>query len=266
MDPAIEPHYRKLGGKMSEEEFLQRIAKARHEFGELLDDEALALLVLDELGFNEGAYVTLDELPGRAEATVRCSVERIDAPRTFQREGRPEGRVCNVVVSDATGQARVVLWDRDVEKTEDGTLKPGARLTLVNARVKESKFGLELHVGPWTVLEVEGAMDPAKRKLLADVMQEKEAPAPLSGLVEGTLVQMLPTRSYQKASGGVGFVAEMDVETASGKVRVTLWDDAIREARKLAPGSRVVVDGLEAKVRGTANEWHTTSRTTIRAG
>lgn len=262
MDPALQPHYAKLAGKMSEDEFLQRIRAARAEFGELLDDETLALLVLDELGFNEGAFATLDDLAGRGEATVRATVQRIDPERTFQREGRPEGRVCNVMVRDATGEARVVLWDKDVDKTLDGTLKVGARITLVNARVKESRWGTELHVGPWTVLEVEGAPDAAKRKLLADVMGEPEPPKPRER-VEGTLRALHPTRVQPKPEGGVEFLAEADIDSPDGRVRVTLHDECVKQARALAPGARVAIDALETRVRGTADELHTTARSRV---
>jgi ssDNA-binding replication factor A large subunit len=263
VDPALAPHFAKLAGKMSEEEFLARIRAARAEFGDLLDDEALALLVLDELGFNEGAFATLDDLAGRGEATVRAVVARLDAPRTFQREGRPEGRVCNVLVRDATGEARVVLWDRDVDKTLDGTLREGARVTLVNARVKETRFGLELHVGPWTVLEVEGAPDAAKRKLLADVQQEPEPPKTVER-IEGVLRQLHATRAQPRAEGGVEFLADADVETPEGRrVRVTLHDECVRQARALPPGARVAIDALETRVRGTADELHTTARSRV---
>lgn len=262
MDPAVEAQYRKLAGKMSEDEFLARVRAARAEFGDLLDEEALALLVLDELGFNEGAFATLDDLGGRGEATVRATVARIDPERTFAREGRPEGRVCNVLVRDATGEARVVLWDKDVDKTLDGTLRVGARVTLVNARVKESRWGTELHVGPWTVVEVEGAPDAAKRKLLADVMGEPEKPAPRER-VEGALVALHPTRAQPKPEGGVEFLADADIDTPEGRVRVTLHDACVKQARAVAPGARVAIDGLETRVRGTADELHATARSRV---
>lgn len=169
MDASLAAIYARVKGRVAEEEFLAKVREASAAFEGLLDDEACALLVLDEMGLNEGAYATLADLKGRSEATVRVSVERLEPPRTFEREGRDPGRVGNVVVSDATGEARLVFWDRDVEKMEDGTLRPGVNVTVVNARVKEGRFGPELHVGPWSVIEVEGALDPARAKLLADV-------------------------------------------------------------------------------------------------
>lgn len=265
MDPALRALYDRVRDRVSEADFLARVREASQAFEGLLDDEAVGLLVLDEMGLNEGAYVTLGELQGRADATVRVTIERIEPPRTFERAGRDPGRVANVVVSDATGEARIVLWDRDVEKTEDGTLRPGARLTLVNARVKDGRYGVELHVGPWSVLEVEGALDPAKRKLLADVQTEpegarreaEEAPTRL----EGKLAWLAPTRTYRRPDGGVGFATDADIETAKGLCRLVAWDDAVKAVRGIPLGSGVKVEGLAPKTRGAATEWHTTRET-----
>lgn len=266
--------------RVVDEAFRERVERARVEFDGLLDEEALELLVLDELGLNKGAYVTLAELKGRAEATVRVTIERIEPPREFAREGRPSGRVCNVLVGDATGEARMTLWDRDVEKAEDGTLRPGAHVTLVNARVKDSRYGTELHVTPWTVIEVEGAIDPAKRKLLMDVQQEADPLAlalgqaedvrtlqtrlPAGGPLLGTLAAVSPTRTYRKADGSTGFVCDVEVEAAEGRVKVTLWDELVRDVRRLAVGDALALEGLVAKVRGAGMEWHSTANTTLR--
>lgn len=280
MDPALAAVYEKVRTRISAEAFESKVAAARAEFAGLLDDEALGLLVLDELGLNEGAYATLADLKGRSEATVRVRIERVEPPRTFERAGRDPGRVVNVLVADATGEARLVFWDKDVERAEE--LRAGLHLTVVNARVKESPFGAELHVGPWSVLDVEGALDPARRKLLADVsdtpgaekqptheqpthvqtrLQTEELPTSL----EGRLAWLGPTRPYRTKEGATGFSCELDVETDAGPLRVVAWDAHVKGARMLATGTRVRIDGLAPKVKGAATEWHSTPATTFRA-
>lgn len=264
MDPAAASLYARVKDRVEERDFAARMEKARAEFGGLLDDEACALLVLDELGLNEGAYTTLAELKGRSEATVRVRVDRVEPARSFDRPGRDPGRVVNVVVSDATGETRLVLWDKDVERAEE--LRVGAHLTVVNARVKEGRFGAELHVGPWSVLEVEGALDPAKRKLLADVLPEQELTLVQTKLpseelpttLEGTLAWLGPTRPYRTREGATGFSVELDVGTDRGPLRVVAWNEHVKAARALAPGAPVRIEGLAPKVKGATTEWHTT--------
>ena len=278
VDPALAPYFERVRGKLSEAEFLAKVEEGRAAFDGLLDDEALALLVLDEMGLNEGAYVTLSELGGRSEATVRVSVDGVEPPRTFARASGGEGRVANCLVSDATGSARMVLWDKDVERVEDGTLRRGARLTLVNARVKQGRYGVELHVGPWTVLEIEGALDPARRKLLQDVApQPDDATTPARearqttldvpegpATMRGVLHEVFPTRTFRKQDGSVGFVCDADVETDEGRVRLVAWEEHVKPLRAVKPGDPLVVEHVVPKVRGAATEWHTTRESRVR--
>ncbi len=260
--------------KLSEAEFRARLEVERATFDGLLDDDALALLILDELGLNDGAYVTIAGAKGRMEASIRVKVERIEAPRVFERAGRASGRVANVIVGDGTGAARLVLWDRDVDKVEDGTLREGGNLTIVNARVKEDRWGLELHASPWTVLEVEGALDPAKRKLLADVAGEdptgeKTAPAVIEGPREATLtgrvLSLSPARTSPRPGGGVHFIADMDLDTADGRLRVVLRDEPVRQARAFFAGTSVRVTDCVERTRSTGAEWHTTKTSRVEA-
>lgn len=272
VDPAVALLYARVKDRVSQADFERRVREASEAFGGLLDDEASALLVLDELGLNEGAYTTLSELKGRSEATVRVRVERVEPPRTFERAGRDPGRVVNVVVSDATGESRLVFWDKDTDRAEE--LRAGSHLTVVNARVKEGKFGAELHIGPWSVLEVEGALDPAKRKLLADVAPEGPEKAltitqtklhaeELPTTLEGTLAWLGPTRPHRTKEGVTGFTCELDITTERGPLRVVAWDAHVKSARALKEGVRVRIERLSPKVKGATTEWHTTRETTF---
>jgi hypothetical protein len=269
MEAAVAALYEKVKHRLPRDAFEQKMRDADQQFGGLLDDEALALLLLDELGLNEGAYATLAELKGRSEATVRARVERVEPPRTFERAGRDPGRVVNVIISDATSETRLVFWDKDAEKAEE--LRPGLLITIVNARVKEGKFGPELHVGPWSVLEIEGALDPAKKKLLADVEPEKQlvesklATEELPTGLEGTLAWLSATRPFRTPEGGTGFTCDADIETSNGLRRVVAWGNAVKSVRSLAEGQRVRVSSLTPKVKGAATEWHTTPETRFEA-
>ena len=202
---------------------------------------------------------------------MRVRVERIEPARSFERAGRDPGRVVNVIVSDATGESRLVFWDKDVDRAEE--LRPGAHLTVVSARVKDGRFGPELHIGPWSVLEIEGALDPAKRKLLADVSEVSERQLTLSQTklpaeelpttLEGTLAWLGPTRPHRTKDGATGFSCELDLATERGPLRVVAWDAHVKSARALKEGQRVRVEELAPKVKGATTEWHTTSATRI---
>jgi hypothetical protein len=173
---AILAYAERAGAKLDPAAFRARVETLRGEFGGLLDEEALALFVLDELGLNEEAYVTLRDARGRGEASVRVRVVGSPIRRTFQRKDGAQGEVVNVPIEDASdpsARATLVLWDRDAEKAQP--LKIGTTVHVANARVKDGKFGLELQALPWTLLEIPGALSPARAKLLADVAPDAAA-------------------------------------------------------------------------------------------
>lgn len=243
---AVEALVARAASKMEPGAFRARVAELRRDTDGLLDDEALALLVLDELGLNEGAIVVLAEAASRAEATVDVLVAGAPSTRGFDRKDGTRGEVTNVPIEDASGRASLVLWDRDGEKAAG--LRTGARVRIVAARVKPSRFGLELHAQPWTLLEVEGAPSAAKAKLLADVAAE-----PSRDLV-GRVSRVLATRSFLRPEGGVGFAATLVVETPQGEAHVEVVDELVRVARALPAGTSVrVTDLLGEGARRTAS-------------
>ncbi|MHB8605403.1 MAG: hypothetical protein ACYDCK_09125, partial [Thermoplasmatota archaeon] len=198
MPSPLDAAYARVADLMTREAFDARIRERAREFDGLLDDEAVALLVVDEAGRSEFTSVTLAEAASRSEATVAVEVVRILPEREFSRADGGTGRVRNVAVRDASREAVLAFWDRDTERAAE--LREGGKVRVVNARVKDSRFGLELVVTPWTVLEVEGALDPAKRKLLTDTLPENTAPtaapaasvAPVPALVPAPAPPLTP--------------------------------------------------------------------------
>lgn len=306
MQDLVEAAAAKAAPKMDRAAFDARMVAVRAEFDGLLDDEALALLVLDELGLNEGAVLKVAELRGRDEATVVVEVVRIHPAREFPREPRVTkaedgtvteqarmGRVVNVDVRDATGTARLVLWGRDSRHVDDGDLRPGSRVKIVNARVKDSTWGLELHATAWTKFEIDGALDPAKRKLLMDTRTDydplenrataptqagaqalldvaPEAPvatfAPLGRLTRdrpavdarARLLALGPTRTFQRKDGSIGFVANATLEDATGRAQLVCWDEAVRDIRKVGIGAEFTIRDAQVRDKDGRLELHTT--------
>lgn len=245
----LAPYVAKARARMTEPEFHARLAAHRARFDGLLDDEACALLVLDEAGLNEEAFVRLVDVRGRAEASVDVVVSGPPTRRTFSRKDGGTGEVANVPLEDATGRATLVLWDRDVDKAS--RLPQGARVRIVHARVKDSKFGLELHATASTVVEVPGALSAAKAKLLLDVA---DAGPPVSDggppAIEGVLVRLEATRTFLRDEGGVGFAAVAVLGTGNGEARVTCYDEVVRGMRKVTVGTRIRVTEVVAEAGG----------------
>ncbi|MHB8584373.1 MAG: hypothetical protein ACYDDF_00840 [Thermoplasmatota archaeon] len=276
---ALMPYVAKASQKVTARAFMLRLAEIRTAFDGLLDDETLAHLLLDELGLNDGAFVTLTQARDRVEASVEARVAGPPQRRSFTRKDGRTGEVLNVPIQDATAasmRASLVLWDRDIEKAAN--LVPGKPVKIINARVKNGTFGLELHASAWTVLEVPGAPSAAKAKLLADVAPDPvvgalagavagtaappsspfpQAPprtltplAPNLTKIQGRLEAVAPTRATAQSDGRVTFETEASLATADGPIRVLLRDAGVKAIRAIAIGSEVRIDPVRGDAQG----------------
>ncbi|MBC7107577.1 MAG: hypothetical protein H5T41_02110 [Methanomassiliicoccales archaeon] len=139
---------------MNEEELNARIAILRHEFGNLLDDDALRKLILDEEGLLITNMKCISNLKDREEVSVEAIVTRIFGIREFKKLDGTSGRVRNIEIEDGTGGARLVLWDEDVELPERIQMKVGTKLRLINCFVKFTDFGIDIMRGKRGRIEI----------------------------------------------------------------------------------------------------------------
>ena len=144
MRPAL---YQRAEGLLDEEAFASRVRAKIEEWGDLLDEDSAARLVLDELGRGTANFLTLVELREGMEVTLRVRIEGFSPIREFHRQDGSSGRVVNAEVSDETGRSRLVLWDEDVALVEQGRLRVGLKVRLVDCFVRASRFGIEVSRG-----------------------------------------------------------------------------------------------------------------------
>lgn len=134
---------------MAEEKFNEEITKRYNEYEELLSEDAIAYLIVDELGKNVMEKITISDLKDGDSVSLEVKVEDIKKPREFKRKNGSLGQVANIFVTDETATCRLTLWDKDVEAVLDGKIKKGSTIRIVNGYVKDSNFGLEINIGKW---------------------------------------------------------------------------------------------------------------------
>jgi replication factor A1 len=141
---------------LPEAEFEARVRAKRGEWGGLIDEDAAARLVLDELGRGELNVQVVRELREGMEVTLRVHVDAVGPVREFHRQDGSAGRVANLDISDGTGRCRLVLWDDDVALVEKGRIRVGATLRLLDCFVKVARFGTEVSRGKFGTVLVDG--------------------------------------------------------------------------------------------------------------
>ena len=132
---------------MSEKEIAQKIKEIMKREG--IGEHAAALLLAEELGINlEGEEEALhigDLVPGMSGVNIVGRVLRKYPPREYTRRDGEKGVVANLIIYDATGKARLVLWDSQVGKYYN-EINVGDVVKVINPSVREGRNGIELHV------------------------------------------------------------------------------------------------------------------------
>jgi len=148
--------YERAKDLLSKDEFESRVRAKMGEWGDLLDDDAAARLVLDDLGRGTANFQTVNELREGMEVTLRVRVDGFSPVRGFRRQDGSSGRVVNADISDDSGRSRLVLWDEDVALVEQKRIRQGMVLRLVDCFVRESRFGIEVSRGKFGAILPEG--------------------------------------------------------------------------------------------------------------
>ncbi len=133
-------------------------------------------------------------------------------------------------------------------------------LDRVGKLVGESGDLLDPEVAALTVLDEMGVAPeaPLVAPDYAKMLPPEDLEAGLDGvIVEGELLGMEPTRTFEKRDGSTGFVTDARVRGEEGVYEVTLWDEHIRALVGVDPGTRVRFDGLYTKDRRGEVELHT---------
>jgi len=133
--------------RMSAKEIEDRIKEISRREG--IGENAAALLLAEELGVSmdegEEPLHIADLVPGMEKANIVGRVMRKYPPREYTRKDGRKGTVANLIIYDATGKARLVLWDSAVAKYYN-EINPGDTLKVIDPAVREGRNGVELHV------------------------------------------------------------------------------------------------------------------------
>lgn len=86
--------------------------------------------------------------PNQGNISIEARVISTEEPRTFSKFGK-EGKVCNALIADSTGEVSLILWNDDIDKVEAGDA-----IKLENGWCSEFKGQKQVSSGKFGKLEV----------------------------------------------------------------------------------------------------------------
>ncbi len=85
---------------------------------------------------------------GQGKVDIQGVIKSKDVPKTMVKFGR-ELNLCNAVISDASGEIALTLWNDDITK-----VKVGDKIKITNGYVNEFNGKLQLTAGKFGKMEV----------------------------------------------------------------------------------------------------------------
>lgn len=138
--------------KLPKEELIEKIKKKQEELSGLVSLEGAAHLVARDLGVNllitnKRHFKIKDIKDGLKKIDLTARIVHISEIKEFERKNKEKGRVCNIILTDGSGEIRLPLWDKQVGVVEEGKIKEGDVITIKNAFSKENSFsGIEIRL------------------------------------------------------------------------------------------------------------------------
>lgn len=235
---------------LTEKEFEERISKMRKECDALLDDDTIALFIIDELGRNNLNIYEINNLKPGIEATIFGIIISIEESRTFKRKNGTFGKVVNLEINDESGSCYLVLWDEDADLISNGKIRIGTNVKVVNGYVKEGMKGLEINIGRFGMIVVEPEDMPK-----IDCKAGKDL-----NRINGMIIEIQPTRPFFKESGDFGFVTNISLETDDGVKNLVLWDNKVKEIQNYKVGDKISIENFDRKSKNGSIELHINGR------
>ncbi len=129
---------------MTKDRFIAEINERKKMYNDLLDDEAIAYMIVDELGRNPGNWVKIKDLIDDVIVSIYATVDEIED--SVIKKNERELKLRKIKISDETGSAELNLWNDEIENFK---LEKGDKIKIINCYVKIDKFGLHISLGKW---------------------------------------------------------------------------------------------------------------------
>jgi replication factor A1 len=239
--------YFKIKDLISKKEFDDKIKKLQKEYDELIDEDTIALFIVDELGRNIENICKIIDIKDGIECTLTAKVTQINNTRSFSRKNGSNGEVVNIELSDETGKCTLVLWNNDVELVKNKKIINGSIIKIINGYVKNGYTGLEINVGRYSLIEILN-----KNNYTITNMDNLEN----ENIFEGKIISIQPTRAFFKYTGEFGFVTNINMKSKSEDIEITVWDEKVKEINKYKIGDVLRIENIEKRQKNGILELH----------
>ncbi|MGC8646977.1 MAG: OB-fold nucleic acid binding domain-containing protein [Thermoplasmata archaeon] len=146
----VDDLYRMVKDLISYDNFLSQIEMKKKIFNNLLNDDAIAYIIVDELGRNPGNFTKISNLIDGVNVSLKVKVEKIQNTEEFTSKKNKNYKFKKLTVSDDSGSIDLILWNDEIDLYR--WIKENDDIIIRNCYVKQGKDGLHISLGKWGII------------------------------------------------------------------------------------------------------------------
>ena len=247
--------------EVTRETVLERLRVEKGKTGGLIADATLLRLIAAEYGVEIPSGTVYDSklsinhlVPELNDVTVSGRVVAVYPAKTFG--GKKPGKYAGLVIVDADGLLRVMLWNAKADLVESGFLKTGQVVRFSHSYTRTNRNGkVELHLGDKSEVEV-NPQDlrvesfPDISRFATEIKEIREAQGSVN--LVGVVRRVFPSSTFARRGSLTGKVLRFTLADDSGEVTVVVWNE---KADDLEPQlkCKMMVELVNGLVRAASN-------------
>jgi len=265
----IKSEYEKIKDKISYNDFLKRMEERKHDY-----EDVSFMSELDIARTIVGEYINEENKPlseaneahkireletGHDNISITGRVMHISHVKKFTSKKGREGKLANMILSDDTGEIRVVLWTENIKFLKK--ISEGDVIKINNAEVKQGFREDEVHMKlDSTIQKLDEKDFETFPKYDDKITNIEDIKGDMQVNVVARILRIPNIRIFNK-NGKEGKVLSLEIQDTTGKIQFTLWnkDTDIVEDLKLKEGDSIKILGALGRTRDNevslSNSW-----------
>ena len=224
---------------LTRKEIQNLVEEKKKELKGLISDEGALFIIAKELGVDikeenkdllkDIEIFISDITQNMKNITLYGRIKEIYNVRSFERNDGSKGYVGSFLLHDNTGDARIVLWDNQVNIFTESNFEKNELVKIINGTAKKGKYErMEIHVGSYgkVILSPEDVDYKKYPKITFKPINISDINLNLNSLsLEGKIIQLLPKTEFTRKDGELGKVQSLTLLDSTGSIRITFWNE-----------------------------------------
>ncbi len=237
------------------------VSEKKEELKGLISDEGALFIIAKELGVDvkdqdsdylEDIEINISDITSNMRNIILIGrIKEIYRISEFNKKDGSIGKVGSFLLSDSSGDIRVVLWDDKTEILDSALFNLNELVKLVNGYAKEGKYGIEVHVSNLGKIilspnDIDNKKYPKIKKKDTIAINEINLTQRLI-TVKGKIIQKGKINEFKKKDGAIGKVSSIFIRDQTDSIRITIWDDKTEQLENVEIGDVITITNMVPK-------------------